>query len=125
SSELTAAALLCIAMLLTACGKSGGGGSPDPDPDPDPPAPDDSISGTVTAPEAGNLSGMEILLCEAGTDCGTVEARKEPSGRLGRSHHFEFTHVPAGSYDLRVTNAVLTRSEEHTSELQSRFELVC
>src|SRR5438067_9848401 len=31
----------------------------------------------------------------------------------------------AGEFSLQETGALLQRSEEHTSELQSRFDLVC
>src|SRR3712207_8232283 len=34
-------------------------------------------------------------------------------------------HAPAGSHDVGVALAVAARSEEHTSELQSRQYLVC
>lgn len=94
-------------LLLAACSSGGDGGAPDPDPGtPDPGRP---IRGTVTAPEAGHLSGVTIDLCPAGSGCASVLASRRPAGMLGRSASFEFRNVPGGSYDVHAWNEVLNQ----------------
>src|SRR2546422_6121077 len=45
--------------------------------------------------------------------------------RLGASHHALAPPIPDHSLRGFRTRPVVTRSEEHTSELQSRLHLVC
>src|SRR5437868_10861319 len=46
-----------------------------------------------------------------------------------KEHHLCFCRheeeVPSSSVDLAIKREAIERSEEHTSELQSRFDLVC
>src|SRR2546422_3110975 len=55
--------------------------------------------------------------------------RVEDCGAVHRQHRFRLKHQPAVHPDLEVRHPWLlsaaSRSEEHTSELQSRLHLVC
>src|SRR6266704_2528889 len=49
-----------------------------------------------------------------------------PYTTLFRSYPFSrFNRIEVGLHAVNISEATLTRSEEHTSELQSRFDLVC
>lgn len=93
--------LLLVGLVLTACGKSGGGG--DGDGNGVPPVDEHSISGTVRAAKASNLTGLTVELCRAGTDCSQVVDTVQHRERLGQSQRFEFRDVPEGSYDVRAS----------------------
>src|SRR5699024_12076336 len=45
--------------------------------------------------------------------------------QLGSMLKYRFTHLENKLKSASSTSALLSRSEEHTSELQSRFDLVC
>src|SRR5699024_11845764 len=80
------------------------------------------VAVAVVAPVHMALAGADALL--GGAQLGTHRAQLEAVGLLA-------VQLLLDLVDLGVVGEVLTtprstrRSEEHTSELQSRFELVC
>src|SRR5699024_11956954 len=87
-------------------------------------------------PPARSWAGTEVLLlwwssctCQP---CGEVAAADSVCSSCASLERFEFAPCYAFSNSFGVTCRVLgclvdcqERSEEHTSELQSRFDLVC
>src|SRR5207248_9670536 len=73
---------------------------------------------------ASDLANPIRTLTEAGTTAGPEVTRVSPPEREydGRRCHVHFAAaVGAKTYDIWVS----TRSEEHTSELQSPYDIVC
>src|SRR5690606_39718485 len=110
------AAISAAALLLASCGGGGDsndfGGTPSPSPAPSPtPAPIDGTGGAYTPPAQESLSVTDVqkIIAQA---VGEAKARNLPS-------------VIAVTDRVGNVLAVFERSEEHTSELQSRENLVC
>src|SRR5699024_5600794 len=82
---------------------------------------DNSISGTDLA--SGNKIEQkvpgEIMFLMAGIDENSDE---EAKGSMART---DTLMLIKANYNTGEVNIISVRSEEHTSELQSRFELVC
>src|SRR5438067_8096887 len=57
--------------------------------------------------------------------CGSCTKVSTPNSCSSRMMSMTFELRMSGTSSLNVSPSTLTRSEEHTSELQSRFDLVC
>src|SRR5699024_11526276 len=75
--------------------------------------------------ETSSLPGEHLLPGEAVVN--KVERELQHSNRLRRLRRDDAGVLQCGVLELRVRNRLVdhSRSEEHTSELQSRFDLVC
>src|SRR5699024_12733434 len=81
---------------------------------------------------SSDLYGISALLWERGkrTDCSAWGVGKEGNGKIFESGAHTFNkETPNGKHFIchssRKTADKARRSEEHTSELQSRFDIVC
>src|SRR5207249_6120936 len=72
---------------------------------------------------------VRLLLEEAGADY--VDVARLPRAKGGMAAMMRFVDgeeagaLPFAPPFVKVGDAIVSRSEEHTSELQSRFDLVC
>src|SRR5699024_12114164 len=85
------------------------------------------IAGDYISKKAGEVAKVIELQGIAGTSA--ARERGEGFQQAVAAHKFNVLASQPADFDrtkgLNVMQNLLTRSEEHTSELQSRFDLVC
>src|SRR5207249_8729016 len=76
--------------------------------------------------QVGRNLGLEVsaMRCLAGDAAGHARAREEPLAKRVDRQKIS-AHSFAHDLPVNVHHVAMARSEEHTSELQSRFDLVC